>query len=166
MSAADIVPQPRRRERRFRVYFGWVRWRIPSLTQRTLLSTLKQSPECRRYGCDPDPVSGDRAGQQQDPPPIDPQRDAVGKGGGRMARRVEPGTARRMPWPRASGPSSRITGAEPACTASGCGCVLGPGAPSSPTGAAKAAARYLPERNGRFFGGASRTQPHEAVNGI
>jgi len=41
-----------------------------------------------------------------------------------------------------------------------------PGAPSCPTGAVKAAARYLPDRNARFFGGASRAKPHEAVNGV
>ena len=33
-------------------------------------------------------------------------------------------------------------------------------------GAVRAAARYLPDRNVGFFGGAFRTQPHEAVNGV
>ncbi len=38
------------------------------LTRRSLISTLKQSPESRRYGCDPDELSGDRAGQQCEAP--------------------------------------------------------------------------------------------------
>ena len=75
-------------------------------------------------------------------------------------------TTRRTSWPRASGPSSRTTGAEPACTASGCACVPAPGAPSCRAGAVRVAARYLPDLNVGFFGGASRTQPHEAVNGV
>src|ERR1700739_1304325 len=89
LSVADIVPQQRRGQPSFRVSFGWVRCGRPSLTQGSLLSTLKQSPESRRYGCDPDVVSGDRAGQQQDPPLSNPGTDAVDKRGG-MARRVEP----------------------------------------------------------------------------
>jgi hypothetical protein len=43
------------------------RWCRPSLTQRTHVSTLIQSPESRRYGCDPGVTCpGNRAGQQQD----------------------------------------------------------------------------------------------------
>jgi ribonuclease P protein component len=60
-------------------------------------------------------------------------------------------TMRRMPWPRASGPSSRITGAELTCMASACACVPVRGVPSCPTGAARAAARYLPDRNVGFL---------------
>jgi ribonuclease P protein component len=92
-------------------------------------------------------MPGDRAGQQQDHPPIDPRTIAV-------ANRERPdGNARptrRMPWPRASGPSSRITGTEPACMASACGCGPAPGVRSCPAGAVRAAARYLPDRNVRF----------------
>jgi ribonuclease P protein component len=92
-------------------------------------------------------VPGDRAGQQQDRPPTDPRTIAV------ASRERPDGNARptrRMPWPRASGPSSRITGAEPACMASACGCAPAPGVRSCPTGAVRAAARYLPDRNVRF----------------
>jgi ribonuclease P protein component len=60
-------------------------------------------------------------------------------------------TTRRTPWPRASGPSSRITGAEPACMASACGCVPARDVPSCPTGAVRAAAHYLPDRNVGFL---------------
>lgn len=55
-------------------------------------------------------------------------------------RTVMPETPRRTPWPRASGPSSRTTGAEPAFTDSGCGCALVPDGRSCPAGAARAAA--------------------------
>ncbi len=82
---------------------------------------------------------------------------------GRMAMRD---TTRRTSWPRASGPSSRITGAEPACMASACGCAPVPGVSSCPTGAVRVAAPCLPDRNVGSFGGASRTQPHEAVIGV
>ena len=55
--------------------------------------------------------------------------------------RPDGSNTRRTPWPRASGPSSRITGAEPACTVSACGCAPVPGDRSSPAGAAKVAER-------------------------
>ena len=89
----------------------------------------------------------------------------------RRSRRLSGRTAmrditRRTSWPRASGPSSRITGAEPACTVSGCGCVPAPGARLFPVGAVRVAAHYLPDRYVRSFRGASRTQPHEAVNRV
>jgi hypothetical protein len=139
------------------------RWARPGLTQRRCVSTLKQSPESRRYGCDP----GCRAWGPRRPTarllPIDPRTDPVEK------RERPEGNARHNeenPWPRASGPSSRITGAEPACMASGCGCVPAPGVSLCPTGAVRVAALYLPDRNVGFLGGASRTQPHEAVNGV
>lgn len=52
---------------RFHVGCYLVRWGRPGLTRRTLVSTLIQSPESRRYGCDPGIMPpGDRAGQQQD----------------------------------------------------------------------------------------------------
>lgn len=73
---------------------------------------------------------------------------------------------RRTPWPRASGPSSRTTGAVPACMASACGCVPVPAGRLWPTGAVRAVARSLPDRNVRLFGVASRTQPHEAIIGV
>ena len=43
----------------------------------------------------------------------------------------------RQPWPRASGPFSRTTGAGRGCTVSGCGCAPAPAAPSCPAGAAR-----------------------------
>src|SRR6516165_3848520 len=63
LSGVDIVSQRHRRERKFSDLSRWVRWGRPSLTRRRLISTLKQLPESRRYGCDPGYVSGDRAGQ-------------------------------------------------------------------------------------------------------
>jgi hypothetical protein len=131
----------------------WVRWGRPSLTQRTRVSTLKQSPESRRYGCDPGwYVWGPRRPAAR-PPPTGPRTNVV-------ANRERPDgnarSTRRTPWPRASGPSSRITGAEPACMASACGCVPAQDVPSCPTGAAKAAARYLPDRTPGFW----RCFPH------
>ena len=99
------------------------------------------------------------------PPPTDPRTIAVVKrerpDGWESPERD---TTRRTPWPRASGPSSRITGAVPACMASACGCGPARDVRSCPTGAVRAAARYLPDRNVRFFGGASRTQPYEPVD--
>jgi hypothetical protein len=56
-------------------------------------------------------------------------------------RKTVPDATRRESWQRASGPSSRTTGAEPACTASGCGCAPGRDARSCQAGAARAAAR-------------------------
>jgi hypothetical protein len=50
-----------------------VLWAGPGLTQRRLVSTLKQSPERRRYGCDRDEVLGDRAGYEQDTEPAEVQ---------------------------------------------------------------------------------------------
>jgi hypothetical protein len=41
-------------------------WGSESLTRGTVVSTLEQSPESRRYGCDPDDLLGARAGYQQD----------------------------------------------------------------------------------------------------
>jgi hypothetical protein len=137
-----------------------VRCGRPGLTRRSVVSTLKQSPESRRYGCDPG-LPGDRAGQQQDYLRPTRRRTRVRRLRGRTAMRD---TTRRTSWPRASGPSSRTTGAEPACMVSDCGCVPGPDARLCRVGAVRGAARYLPDRKGRFFGGAFRTQPHEAVN--
>ena len=45
--------------------FGLVHRGLRGLTRRSLVSTLKQSPERRRYGCDSDDVFGDRAGYQR-----------------------------------------------------------------------------------------------------
>jgi hypothetical protein len=56
-------------------------------------------------------------------------------------RKTMPDATRRESWQRASGPSSRTTGAEPACTGSGCGCAPGRDARSCQVGAARAAAR-------------------------
>ncbi len=120
---------------------GWVP-RGPGLTRRTLVRTLVQSPESRRYGCDP--------GNMHRSPRRLPARHRAWRGFvraivfNRHMRRT--GTrcqtqARRESWQRASGPSSRITGAEPACTASGCGCAPGQGGRSCQTGVARAAAR-------------------------
>lgn len=139
-----------------------VRWARPGLTRRTLVSTLKQSPESRRCGCDPG-LPGDRAGQQQDYLRPTRRRTRARRLAGRMEMRD---TTRRTSWPRASGPSSRTTGAEPACMAFGCACAPAPDARLCRAGAVRGAARYLPDRNVGFFGGASRTQPHEAVNRV
>lgn len=49
----------------------------------------------------------------------------------------------RLPWPRASGPTSPTTAAVRACMGSGCGCALAPAAPSSPTVVARAVAHLL-----------------------
>lgn len=75
-------------------------------------------------------------------------------------------TTRRTSWPRASGPSSRTTGAEPACTGSVCACAPVRDARLCRVGVARDAAPSLPDRSTRFSGGAARTQPHEAVNGV
>lgn len=56
-------------------------------------------------------------------------------------RKTMPDATRRESWQRASGPSSRTTGAVPACTASGCGCAPGRVARSCQAGVAKAADR-------------------------
>jgi hypothetical protein len=56
-------------------------------------------------------------------------------------RKTMPDATRRESWQRASGPSSRTTGAEPACTASGCGCAPGRDARSCQAGVARDAAR-------------------------
>jgi len=103
---------------------------------------------------------GDRAGQQHQ----DHLRSNRRRARCETSERPGGNTTRRTSWPRASGPSSRITGAEPACTASACGCAHVPGARSCPVGAARAAARSLPDRSTRSSSGASRTQPHDAVN--
>lgn len=49
----------------------------------------------------------------------------------------------RLPWPRASGPSSPTTAAVRVFTGSGCGCAPAPAARSLPTGVARAVARSL-----------------------
>lgn len=49
----------------------------------------------------------------------------------------------RLPWPRASGPTSPTTAAVRACMGSGCGCARAPAAPSSPTVVARAVAHSL-----------------------
>lgn len=56
-------------------------------------------------------------------------------------RNTMPDSTRRESWQRASGPSSRITGAVPACTASVCGCGPGPVGPSCRIGVARAVVR-------------------------
>jgi len=56
-------------------------------------------------------------------------------------RKTMPDATRRESWQRASGPSSRTTGAVPACTASGCGCAPGRVARSCQAGVARAADR-------------------------
>lgn len=61
--------------------------------------------------------------------------------GSEPGRKTMPDATRRESWQRASGPSSRTTGAVPACTASGCGCAPGRVAPSCQAGVARAAAR-------------------------
>ena len=137
----------------------WVYCGGRGLTRRSHISTLKQSPESRRYGCDPGPEPGDRAGQQARHSPTDELPSISG-------RMVMPNTARRTPWPRASGPSSRTTGGEPGFTVSGCGCAPVRGEPSSPAGAVRAVALCLPDRRSGFPSGAFRTQPHEAVDGV
>ena len=107
----------------------------------------------------PEPL-GDRAGQQHQ----DHLRSNRRRARCETSERPDGNTTRRTSWPRASGPSSRITGAEPACMVSACGCALAPDARSCPVDAARAAARSLPDRSARSFSGASRTQPHDAVN--
>ncbi len=66
-----------------------------------------------------------------------PSADDLHSMSGRM---VMSDTARRTPWPRASGPSSRITGGEPAFMVSDCGCAPGRVGPSCRVGGVKAAA--------------------------
>ena len=61
--------------------------------------------------------------------------------GSEPGRKTMPDATRRESWQRASGPSSRTTGAVPACTASGYGCAPGRVAPSCQAGVARAAAR-------------------------
>ena len=90
---------------------------------------------------------GDRAGQLHD----HSRPRYLQSVSGRMAQIFELDRTRRTPWPRASGPSSRITGAEPACTVSVFGCARALGVRSCPAGVARAAARYLPDRNVGFF---------------
>jgi hypothetical protein len=93
-------------------------------------------------------MPGDRAGQQQDHLRPTHELTPLRNVSGRMAVLD---TTRRTPWPRASGPSSRIAGAEPAFMASVCGCVPVQDVLSCPTGAARAGARYLPDRNVGFL---------------
>jgi hypothetical protein len=61
-------------------------------------------------------------------------------------------TPRRMPWPRASGPFSRTTGAEPAYTASGYACGPVRVVRSFPAGVVRAAASFLPDPQRQVFG--------------
>lgn len=67
----------------------------------------------------------------------------IGSDPGFHGRSAVPDATRRESWRRASGPSSRTTGAEPACMAFGCGCGPGRGARLCRTGAARDAARLL-----------------------
>ena len=114
----------------------------PGLTRRTLVSTLVQSPESRRYGCDPRNMHWG--------PRRLPARHKAYRGFVRAivfdrhacpGRSTMPDATRRESWQRASGPSSRITGAVPACTASGCGCAPARDGRSCRIGAARAVAR-------------------------
>jgi hypothetical protein len=116
--------------------------RRPGLTRRTPLRTLVQSPESRRYGCDPRDLQ--RSLRRL------PARHKACRGfvraivfhrSQRPGRKTMPDATRRESWQRASGPSSRTTGAVPACTASGCACAPGRGGRSCRAGAARAAAR-------------------------
>ena len=106
---------------------------------------------------------GDRAGQQQDHPRPTCWRSISGRTAQMFWAGYDLKRTRRTPWPRASGPSSRTTGAEPACTVSVCGCALALDVRSCPVGVARAAAHCLPDRSTGFCG-AFRTQPHEAVD--
>jgi hypothetical protein len=54
-------------------------WGGRGLTRARLISTLKQSPESRRYGCDPEQAPGDRAGQQARTPPTDESPSISGR---------------------------------------------------------------------------------------
>jgi len=86
------IPDPaRRRETFVGAGCGRVRCGRPGLTRRSLVSTLKQSPESRRYGCDPG-TSGDRAGQQQNY--LWPTADEVRRLSGRTAMRDQRGERR------------------------------------------------------------------------
>jgi hypothetical protein len=97
-------------------------------------------------------MPGDRAGQQlarplSDRPASRCKRERLD--GWESFKRDTP---RRMPWPRASGPFSRTTGAEPAYTASGCACGPVRAVRSCPAGVVRAAARFLPDPQRRVFG--------------
>ena len=113
----------------------------PGLTRRTVVSTLIQSPESRRYGCDPSINAwGPRRYQARHKAYRGVVWASVTHRHGEPCR-TRCQISKEKPWPRASGPSSRITGAEPACTASVCGCGPGLAGPSCPVGVARAAAR-------------------------
>lgn len=105
------------------------------LTRRSDVSTLEQSPARRRYGCDrivgTAPVTSEtRAYQRQSRSPgYTPKREH------RAATAIR--NEERQPWPRASGPSSRTTGAGRAFMASVCACARAPDAPSCRAGAAR-----------------------------
>jgi hypothetical protein len=92
------------------------------------LRSEHQARRLRRVPSETQSLSRRRVGKR-DPP-------ARGTGSNTM-----PDAARRESWQRASGPSSRITGAVPACTASACGCGPGPAGPSCRIGVARADAR-------------------------
>ena len=107
------------------------------LTQRTDVSTLEQSPERWRNGCESDiPRNGGCTRRYE--------QDAELTNGCRGCPRAAAAARcneERQPWPRASGPSSRTIGVVRACTASGCGCAPARDARSSPGGVARDASR-------------------------
>jgi hypothetical protein len=116
------------------------------LTRRRLVSTLEQSPESRRYGCDPSYFARCPRRLPRDTEPTEGFVRATVSGRCESSgRHGVPDATRREPWLRASGPSSRTTGAEPASMVFGCGCALGQGGQLCPTGVAKGAAPLLPD---------------------
>jgi hypothetical protein len=94
----------------------------------------------RRYGCDPHP-GGDRAGKQDARAyqrwPCSHLQQACGGGAGATRNKEK------LPWPRASGPSSPTTGVAHGCMVSVCGCVPARVAPSCPAGVARVVSRCL-----------------------
>jgi hypothetical protein len=111
------------------------------LTRRTPVSTLVQSPESRRFGCDPSFCPGAA-------PDTSETQSLSGLGEGKRdppacstGWNTMPDATRRESWPRASGPFSRITGAVRACTGFGCGCVPGRAGKSCRIGVVRDVAR-------------------------